>query len=115
MPRQFRQDKQTIQLPTSVRSGLTTISEKEETPLAEVIRRVVDYTITLDLLGPSRPIPPFSPADSLERFVLYMPEPMTYNLRKLATAKNVSIDEAVRRGAYFYLQLKSRNPTRVAA
>jgi Ribbon-helix-helix protein, copG family len=105
MPRAFKQDKLTITIPSSVVDALREHSEAEETPVAEIIRRIISLIFLLDLLGPKRPVVPMPPADAPTRFTFFLPWPMMYAIKSLAESMGISTDEAVRRGIGVYFKL----------
>jgi hypothetical protein len=105
MPRAFKQDKLTVLLPSSMLQALQEYSEAEETPVAEILRRVINLIFLLDLLGPKRPIIPVSPTDTTVRFTFFLPWPMQYGINALAQKMSISTDEAIRRGIGVYFKL----------
>lgn len=106
MPRSTTTELMTILLPNELLDRLRALSETEQTPVAELLRRIGDLVTLFDF---SQQLIPFSAVTSSNyvRFNFYVGAPLAARLHNSALEQNCSVSELLRCSAELYLSYKN--------
>lgn len=106
MPRSTTTELMTILLPNELLNRLRALSETEQTPVAELLRRIGDLVTMFDF---RQQLYPFSavPASNFVRCNFHIGAPLAARLHNAALEQNCSVSELLRCAAELYLSYKN--------
>lgn len=107
MPRSTNTELMTIQLPNELLDQLRALSEAEQTPVAELLRRVGDLVTMFDFRQQLHPFSAASKVSNPARYNFYIGAPLAARLHNAALAQNISVSELLRCAAELYLSYKN--------
>lgn len=95
-------------LPVTVLHGLQAQADEDETPVAELIRRMVDYAVTMKIPPPNILVPAAHPHDVPKDFTVIIPQRLLDQLGYEAADRGVSPHELIRQTSVVYLKQRKR-------
>lgn len=108
MPRSISTSTVSYILPETTLNRLRERAEKDHTPMAELVRRVIDL-ITLFNFSLQNHVGEDIYDMATKRFSFYVGDPQLRKLEGLAAHLGVEVNEALRRGLDLYLGLKDKD------
>jgi hypothetical protein len=95
-------------LPRAMLDALHLRAEKDQTPVAELLRRIIDLAVTFAVPTPDVQVPPIGDFDTPAPFTMIIPQPMLDELNSHAAVLEVAPDEVIRRTTWVYLRRRRR-------
>lgn len=105
MPRNIQQVRFNWLVPEQTINRMQTLAETEEVATAELVRRIGDMLLTLDVTK-SMNAPGMGLDDTIKRFTIYMSPWMLDKLTMVSLSKLLTVHEYLRQGSEIYLRFK---------